>query len=242
MDIKKVVDSFSSRTPSHYGALSDLGQLLQNKLSKVLANERLHISILYAPEGDRDAAQDLEKQFQKRYGQPLDPQLLSFYECFDGLEIKIVSFEAEAIAQTLNEQDWIKDTYNLTETCTSLTVSEWQEQYPDAFDDILSSKRAYPKERLSTPGDFYYGDGCDDLSFRTIIPDSYSLLSKRNLVETVDGTDLYYFDFFSGFNQIMLGVKDGNTQLYQAKYGYGDLTPITDDFQTYFKERLIRIA
>ena len=107
------------------------------------------------------------------------------------------------------------------------------------FEDIGGSL-TYPKERDLT----YYGDITHELpkegSCTTVIPPADRLFSAGNKAGSVNGIELYYFDVFSSFHQIVLGVKGQDVALYQAKYGYGDLRKIKEDFPTYFKEILIR--
>lgn len=256
MQLQELLATIKDRTATTESPAKFLGRTIHDKLQNFLKQgEKYLIKNAHFPEGSPEKVALLKQTFEQQFGFELPAALVSFYEIFDGFELHTQDLSPATLRTLLEEQDWILSDYKITIDFADLSVEEWRTgknrgpleeikylvgiQNEMDFEQVGGSL-TYPKEK----GLAYFGDITHELpkegSSTTVIPPADRLFSKENKAGEVDGIALYYFDVFSHFYQIVLGVQGQQVALYQAQYGYGDLQKIKEDLPTYFKKILVR--
>lgn len=251
--IKDILASIKTRKATTVSKTQHLGRSIHDKLQNLLQQDKTIITHAYFPEGNLEKVAAMKAHFVQQFGFDLPPELVSFYEIFDGFELRTLTL-GEDMQYFLEDESWLISDFKLPPNFADLPIQEWQtDAYKDAFSEIGALLKIEDTNDLGivtgrttiphAQGMAYYHDHThelDNYGKKTIIPAADQLFSNGNKSGVVDGLELYYFDFFSHFSQIVLGIKDGKIALYQVKYGYGELSKIRENIPTYLKKIIIR--
>jgi hypothetical protein len=256
MNLQELLNDVKNRTATTDSSSKFLGKSIYTRIQNFLQQgEKFIIKNAHFPIGSEEKVQELQNIFEQKFGFPLPNELASFYEIFDGFELHTQDLSPNTTRHLLQENDWILNDYNLTLDFADLSISEWRTgtnrggleelkylvglHNMDDFEDVGG-----PLTSAIANDYAYYGDITHEIakegSCSTIIPNATRLFSDGNKAGEVDGIQLYYFDVFSSFYQIVIGIKDKKVALYQANYGYGDLTRIKENIPTYLKKIIVR--
>lgn len=251
--LQSVLSSVKSRRATTPSAVQNLGASVHDKLQNIVKGGKVMISHAYFPEGSVEKAAAMKETFRRKFGFEVPEALVSFYEIFDGFELRLVAPEDD-LKDLLEEHDWLKESYSLPGDYADFTLEEWRSgKYNGVLQELSSFFEVADlgdpdqvKGRTTLPeeeGILYYGDHThiiDNYGAKTIIPPAERLFDDGNRSGEADGVELYYFDFFTFFNQVVIGISKGKADLYQVKYGYGELEKIDEDIPTYLKKVIIR--
>lgn len=246
--------SIKTRKATTASLTQHLGSSIHDKIQNARKEPKNIITHLHAPEGQADAVAAMKSTFEQKFGFELPAELISFYEQFDGFEWRNIPLKQEMKYFLEESESWLVDQFKLPSNFADLSLEEWQSPtYQDAFSEISAILRIANFGDLdqihgrstnpSAKDILYYNEHVDQLdnhASRTVIPAAKQLFNPGNKSGAVDGIELYYFDFFSSFAQIVLGIKDQKIALYQAQYGYGDLRKIKENIPTYLKKIIVR--
>lgn len=246
------VKTRKSVTPS---SVQNLGASVHDKIQNMIKDEKTVVTNAFFPEGKPEKAAAMKENFQKKFGFETPAELVSFYEIFDGFELRTVDLE-NTMPSFMEENKWLTESYNLPADFGRLSMKEWQsEAYQGVSEELQSMLGMRNFQNLDMVGGrttnpeatdiTYYEDHThmiDEYGLNTVIPSADKLFTQGNKAGEAQGVELYYFDFFTHFNQIVLGIAHGKMHLYQVKYGYGELQKIDEDITAYLKKIIIRGA
>ncbi|KIG12501.1 hypothetical protein DB30_01318 [Enhygromyxa salina] len=99
--------------------------------------------------------------------------------------------------------------------------------------NILDKKQIFGRhtDAGQTGMSFYNNQELHDKGVATLIPPIEVLFDASNLTDTE--APMVFFDYFSGFNQLVIGKRDDKLALCQVKYGAGEPMWIRETFETY---------
>ncbi|MCU0438123.1 MAG: hypothetical protein MUC49_09410 [Raineya sp.] len=248
MNIQDLLKDVKLRSSSFSDSLQHFGQVLAQKCQNFISDPSNVITHFYAPRGSYENAMKLKKLFFDKFGFEAPSELLSFYEMFDGLEIRCLT--QEEIMDILERNSYVKKVLmDENKNLLSMSLKEIQKiDNPDLHDEIASDLEISdfydletPYPRISNPSDtYYYPDSISNEVGIVLIPSMEHLFSDKNRpYDYNESPDLYYFNYFTDFNQMMIGIENNDFNLYQVKYGYGELYKIPESFKEYLETCLI---
>lgn len=256
MSLQELLVAIKSRVATTDSPSKNLARSVHDKLQNFLKQgEKYFIKNIHLPEGDLQKVATLREDFEAKFDFPLPAPLASFYELFDGFELHTQDLSPTILQPVLQDNDWTISGVKIDEKFPNLSLEEWRtDENRSSWEAVANFVGLYDPMDSDTAGgsltrpkakDFsYYGDTTHLIPVEgnntTIIPPADRLFSAANKAGEVNGIELYYFDVFSSFYQIVIGIKDKKAILYQANYGYGDLQKIKEDIPTYLKKVLVR--
>ncbi|WP_347069566.1 hypothetical protein [Flavobacterium sp. WV_118_3] len=205
----------------------NLGQRVYDKIKSIHQNPNLFITHLYIPKGSAENAQMLATQYKQLFNKEIDPELASFYECFDGFEFRYINpskvweeYDKDEIV------DW--DQFDVDPEALSyadmIKNEAYEDEVRDEFHAMIGLDFDEPafNNRMSDPNmvkEFvFYGEAAiefADSGIRTIIPPAAQLFAEGNKVKhQPDSIHVFYLDYFDFWSQTVLGQKDNTIAVY----------------------------
>ncbi len=208
-------------------AFENLGQSVYDKIKNIHQNPNLFITHLYIPKGSAENAQMLASQYKQLFNKEIDPELASFYECFDGFEFRYINpskvweeYDKDEIV------DW--DQFDVDPEALSyadmIKNEEYEDDVRDEFHAMIGLDFDEPafNNRMSDPNmvkEFvFYGESAiefADSGIKTIIPPAAQLFADGNKVKyQPDNINVFYLDYFDFWSQTVLGQKENTIAVY----------------------------
>ncbi len=232
--------------------LENLGRSTYDKIKNIISDPNKILTHLYIPKGSEEKAKALEARFKEVFNIDIDPELLSFYQCFDGFELRYVD-PKEAWSEIDIEDidiDWNEFNISPEELSYNDIYKQEYEEIKLAFFSLIGldeNQTSYHRlTDVNKANDFlFYTENIEveEYGVKTLIPPADFFFSKENKVE-VYGADsiLFYFNFYSSFAQRIYGIHDNALGVYIAADAAAEIIkdPVGNDMRLYFKKFLIR--
>ncbi|WP_417558793.1 hypothetical protein [Mesoflavibacter zeaxanthinifaciens] len=231
--------------------LENLGRSTYDKIKSIISDPNKILTHLYIPKGSEEKVKALQSRFKEVFNTEINPELLSFYQCFDGFEIRYVNPRKvwKEIDKEEIDVDWDELDISPEEITYEDIYKEEYEEVKDAFLYLINLQDNQIRfERLSDPNksdDFlFYGENIEveDYGVKTLIPPADFFLSDKNKLEVYETNSLlFYFNFHASFRQRVYGIHNDSLGVHIATSHASEVTKDQgDDMRLYFKKYLIR--
>jgi len=205
----------------------NLGQRVYDKIKDILQNPDLFITHLYIPKGSEENAQMVAAQYKQLFNKEIDPELASFYQCFDGFEFRYINpsqvweeYDKDKIV------DWDKfdvDPENLS-YADMIKNEEYEDEVRNEFHAMIGLDFEEPafNNRMSDSDEVtefvFYGESAiefADSGIRTLIPPAAHIFAAGNKVKyQPDSINVFYLDYFDFWSQTVIGEKENTIAVY----------------------------
>ncbi|WP_196889029.1 hypothetical protein [Aureivirga sp. CE67] len=219
----------------------NLGENVFNQIKNIVLNKDLYITHIYIPKGSEEIAQNLSEIHKIIFNKKINEGLFSFYKCFNGFEFRYV-----------NARKMWEEEINLKAEFKVLSFDDLlKNDCKDLRKEFLEGLGVYENEspfefRLSDSNYLYdsgFYDGIEEeleYSNRKLIPPYDFLFHSGNKIQSTNrGEQLFYFDFYSNFSQILYGEKNDKHVFWQSE-NFG--THITNSFRKEEEKKIIEIV
>ena len=228
-----------------------LGKSVYDRISNISKDPNRVITHLHIPKGSKEKTLQLEANFKRIFGTDIDPELASFYTCFDGFEFRYVNPRKIWKEIDIEELDVDWDELGIEPDAVSYgdIDTEEYEEIKDAFYSLINLDDSQSKlKRLADPKNLnnflFYNDSIEEEEYgiKTFIPNAEFLLSDENKIQHLEeNMEMYLFNFHNSFNQVVLGKKNAIIGLYSAEDGQASISKSDElDIRLHLKKYLIR--
>ncbi|UUC44475.1 hypothetical protein [Flavobacterium cerinum] len=205
----------------------NLGQRVYDKIKNIIQDPNLFITHLYIPKGSEENAQMLAAQYKQLFNKEIDPELASFYQCFDGFEFRYINpsqvWEEYDKDEIVDWDQFDVDPENLS-YADMIKNEEYEDEVRDEFHAMIGLDFEEPafNNRMSDSDKVkefvFYGESAiefPDSGIRTLIPPAVHLFAEGNKVKhQPDSINVFYFDYFDFWSQTVLGKKENTIAIY----------------------------